>query len=449
MRLAVSFCVAIYAFLGASSAQAAWTWGGLKVVKPTKVAVETPSATNWQAELNRGAFGNPATRNQEISMKGPVTVDGATGEVVLSAAFNTVRLAELVASMSRFGPAFLVAGALYNWWNNTLKWNPDTGEWEFPGDDEYPDWWDKAATGTVSCGGAPVVWSPNPCQDSIPWNGGCPTGVTYSWGGNGFLMCGFQRYSSSQGRCVGDGFQGPFYCANGTQEPCPTGQRVNPSTGTCSTGKALARSATLDEIAELLKDLFRDNPSARGDAGQLPIPISSGDLPGAMEEPTDQRGPTGRPDTVETERWRESDGEHTRRKTTSYNYTYSSTHTMTITTTIIVIHTYPDGHEENETPPENQEAMCEKYPHISACQPLTPVESQELPTDEIDISSLTPELSAAGSCPGDRELTVLGRPVVWSWQALCTFASGIRPFVLAFAWVGAALLVGVGIRKYT
>lgn len=152
-------------------------------------------------------------------------------------------------------------------------------------------------------------------------------------------------------------------------------------------------------------------------------------------------------------------GTKTENRTTNFNLTYNNgnvTVTQTTTTTV----TNPDNSQStstettsagsgggSEAPPEKSD-LCLEHPEISACQELGPDDppEPELPHEDRNFS-FSPEMSAAGSCPAPVPLSILGRSYDLSWQPLCDLASGVRPVVLALAWLGAAAFVfAVGSR---
>lgn len=99
--------------------------------------------------------------------------------------------------------------------------------------------------------------------------------------------------------------------------------------------------------------------------------------------------------------------------------------------------------------PEEQQSLCEKHPDILACQKLDQPEAKELAKEDINIS-ITP-VSGWGAenaaCPAPRAVQVAGRAVEISWQPVCDFASGLRPLVIALAWLSAVSMVIVVARR--
>jgi hypothetical protein len=100
-------------------------------------------------------------------------------------------------------------------------------------------------------------------------------------------------------------------------------------------------------------------------------------------------------------------------------------------------------------PPVEDTDWCKKNPDASGCKPLDEVPDVELQEDTITlsispVSGFGPE---TGTCPADRTLfSKGGSPIVWSWGQYCTFASGIRPLIVGFAWISALMIV-VGVAR--
>jgi len=93
-----------------------------------------------------------------------------------------------------------------------------------------------------------------------------------------------------------------------------------------------------------------------------------------------------------------------------------------------------DGSGDGDEPSE-----CEKFPSRIGCAEFgEPTEGEALGTNEVGLSSLSPALSSAGSCPADVNLP---RGMKFSFEYVCMYASGIRPVVLALAWLSAGFLL--------
>lgn len=91
--------------------------------------------------------------------------------------------------------------------------------------------------------------------------------------------------------------------------------------------------------------------------------------------------------------------------------------------------------------PEDQQSLCEKHPDIVACQKLGELQPETLQTKTV---TLTIERSdgfgpSAGTCPAPKTATIMGKQVAFQWDLLCDFANGIRPLLIGFAYLSAAL----------
>lgn len=111
--------------------------------------------------------------------------------------------------------------------------------------------------------------------------------------------------------------------------------------------------------------------------------------------------------------------------------------------------TNPDQQPKDQPKPEEQQQLCEKFPDILACQKLDTPEAQDLAREEVQIS-ISP-LGGWGAedaaCPAPKTAMVMGREVSLSWQPVCDFATGLRPLVIALAWLSAATMLIVVARR--
>lgn len=111
--------------------------------------------------------------------------------------------------------------------------------------------------------------------------------------------------------------------------------------------------------------------------------------------------------------------------------------------------TQPDPGKDDKAKPEEQQSLCEKHPEILACQKLDKVQPTELAKEDININ-ISPVAgwgSDSAACPAPRAVVVAGKSVEISWQPVCDFASGLRPLVIALAWLSAVSMVIVVARR--
>lgn len=112
----------------------------------------------------------------------------------------------------------------------------------------------------------------------------------------------------------------------------------------------------------------------------------------------------------------------------------------------------PDGVKNPATPasgasgtPSDKSDLCLLHPDILACaKPVfdTP-NGPDLPTKEAQIS-VTPDSGWGpdnASCPAPRHIFPQGRDVPIPFDLFCFYLAGIRPIVIAMAWLGAAFIL--------
>lgn len=98
--------------------------------------------------------------------------------------------------------------------------------------------------------------------------------------------------------------------------------------------------------------------------------------------------------------------------------------------------------------PEEQQSLCEKHPDIVACAKMDEVEPEDVNNEDKTLT-ITPKGgwgNESAACPAPVTKQVAGLSLEMSWQPFCDFASGIRPVVIAMAWLSAALMV-LGIAR--
>lgn len=123
-----------------------------------------------------------------------------------------------------------------------------------------------------------------------------------------------------------------------------------------------------------------------------------------------------------------------------------------------LIGTDPNGLQDPETNPEGQPApnpqpsnspqqqLCAVYPEVLACQNLD--DPDDIGKEELDQEnksiSITPDSgwgSSNATCPAPRVISPMGHRIEIPFDLWCTFMQGIRPIVIAMAWLSAAFIV--------
>jgi len=96
------------------------------------------------------------------------------------------------------------------------------------------------------------------------------------------------------------------------------------------------------------------------------------------------------------------------------------------------------GDPEAPTTPD----LCEKYPDIVACQKLDTVDDSTLENIDKNVT-VNPESGwgGGGSCPASKHLTVNGRDIPIPLDLICDYMSGLRPIIIAMAWLSAGFIL--------
>jgi hypothetical protein len=125
----------------------------------------------------------------------------------------------------------------------------------------------------------------------------------------------------------------------------------------------------------------------------------------------------------------------------------SSTEPDVINWTEETVQTNPDGTTETTTEAPESQSECEKSPDTVGCmQPGEPPEGPDIEQVNIPIS-ITPQSFGAtnASCPQGSVLSLAHGNLTIEYTQICAFAQGVRPVVLAVAWLIAALIIA-GVR---
>lgn len=136
---------------------------------------------------------------------------------------------------------------------------------------------------------------------------------------------------------------------------------------------------------------------------------------------------------------------------TTYNLTYVGD-VVTITQTDVETVTHPDSSTTTTTtttgapagdppPPEDKPDVCKDHPDASGCAEFGEHDPEPDLGQESRALSWVPTLSAAGACPAPQPFTVHGQSFQMDWSYVCDLATGLRPVVLAVAWLSAAVFV--------
>lgn len=91
--------------------------------------------------------------------------------------------------------------------------------------------------------------------------------------------------------------------------------------------------------------------------------------------------------------------------------------------------------------PEEHQSLCEKHPDIVACAKTGTLEASPVPKEDkaLSINKDSGYGPESGSCPQPKTATVMGKQLSFKYDLLCDFSEYIKPIVIAFAWLSAAL----------
>lgn len=91
-----------------------------------------------------------------------------------------------------------------------------------------------------------------------------------------------------------------------------------------------------------------------------------------------------------------------------------------------------------QPPAEPPSDMCKTNPDALACKTLGgPLEATPVP-NENKLVSIVPDTgwgASNGSCPAPGSFTAMGKTIAVPWDVFCQFAQGIRPFLIAVAYM--------------
>jgi len=111
----------------------------------------------------------------------------------------------------------------------------------------------------------------------------------------------------------------------------------------------------------------------------------------------------------------------------------------------------PQTNNDQKKPEDKEPDLCEKHPDIIACQKLefdTP-DAPDLEQKERG-GPITPDSGWGpddAACPAPRHVVVQGRDIPIPFDLFCHYMSGLRPVILAMAWLAAAFIFVGGIRS--
>ncbi len=107
-----------------------------------------------------------------------------------------------------------------------------------------------------------------------------------------------------------------------------------------------------------------------------------------------------------------------------------------------------DSPTDSDKPREDTPDLCQLHPDILACQKLDEPPDTDLPSSEKPIS-ITQDSgwgSMSATCPPPRHIMVQGRDIPIPFDLFCQYMEGMRPIIVAMAWLSAAFIL-LGARE--
>lgn len=402
----------------------------------------TPGAWKFAPSANQAVFGNV------LHHPGALRVPVPGSSVTMPAAYRLAANAPRIAAGVIFAHPYIRTGVAIASWLGVGKffWDESVKQWKKTTDkEELIEAFEYSKSGNnvwfPSANAACVAW-----VSSINGNGGFYT----SGGSASGLTCNF---SISVNQI--DWFQDSTPLDK-RSVPCPAGWTSTPAG--CLLKSSEVKTVTQPEFEDGLAPLPMPervpfelppnsplpidppviNPEPGPDPQPRPLFVPTGDPvpnpqydpnapPGPNNLPWNQPGVRVAPSPTPTEPWRVD--------LQPVNRPVSGPEPMTQPDS----KTPPDG----DKPSQEQLDFCVKNPDVLACQKLDEPEAQELPESEKDIS-ISPDGGWGAdnaACPAPKLITVQGRAIPIPFDLFCTWASGMRPIIIAMAWLSAAFIL--------
>lgn len=108
--------------------------------------------------------------------------------------------------------------------------------------------------------------------------------------------------------------------------------------------------------------------------------------------------------------------------------------------------TDPQGNPVNDPQPQDtpepQPTDCDKYPTSVGCTDLgTPPLGEDMPHTEQPITFTPVPISANATCPAPITVNGFGQTLTIDYSSACTYASGLRPIVIAIGYLTALFII--------
>ncbi len=193
------------------------------------------------------------------------------------------------------------------------------------------------------------------------------------------------------------------------------------------------------------------------DWDNLPDPTDdpgvAGELPGAAYMP--HGAPVGKPQYQNGnyplgEPYKAPDGSTVQpmasvtNNTTNNSTTNNYNNSVNVSTYNVTTHNAAGEPVANPTPEPTDEKQdfCEKNPKAIGCAELgTPPAGEDMPRSEIPLSFTPVDIGGNASCPAPNSVSAFGQTFALEYDSACTYASGIKPVVIAIGYLTALFII--------
>lgn len=108
----------------------------------------------------------------------------------------------------------------------------------------------------------------------------------------------------------------------------------------------------------------------------------------------------------------------------------------------------PTPQDTPEPQSDTSKNQCEQFPNSLGCAELGTVDDLAVPTETRSIAAISPvSVGGVGACPAPLTASFMGQTVSFSYDMPCSFATSLKPLILAIAWLSAGLIFIGGVRQ--
>lgn len=106
------------------------------------------------------------------------------------------------------------------------------------------------------------------------------------------------------------------------------------------------------------------------------------------------------------------------------------------------------GGSPGDKAPSEKPGLCDEYPDILACAKMNEPQEKDLEEIKKDIQ-ISPDSGWGAdnaSCPAPKQIHPMGRTIMIPYDLFCMYMQGLRPIIIAMAWLSAAFIL-IGARE--